>query len=101
MLLIAKEQNVNRCILETIVANRINHIEKNAMGLFAKTSAMLAKIETTSFEEYIQGIHKELLNTYKHYKYPTSEILKKVQKKEPTRKRLSTIWFSYQNSRSR
>ena len=98
-LYIGKKANLNEFILDTIISNRCNYKEKYTIGLFAKTVGFIAKINTKSFEQYIQGVHKELAKTYKHYKYPTSKILKKVHKVEPNRKRLSKIWFSFQNAK--
>lgn len=98
-LFIGKEAKLDNFMLDTIIANRTNYKEKNTLGLFAKTSGFLAKIENSSFGDYILGINKELLKTYKHYKYSTAKILKMVHKKEPKRKRLSKIWFSFQNTK--
>ena len=99
-LYIGKRANLNKFILDVILSNRSNYKEKNTIGLFAKTAGTVAKIENTSFEKYILEINKELSKTYKHYKYSTSKILKKVHKLEPKRKRLSKIWFSFQNAKA-
>ena len=97
-LYIGKEANLNEFILDTIVSNRTNYKEKHTSGLFAKTMSLKTKIEETKFKDYIIGIHKELARTYKHYKYPTNDILRIARKTDKKVKRLSKIWFSFQNA---
>ena len=98
-LYISKKSKLNQFVLDTIISNRSNYREKNTIGLFAKTAGFVAKINNSNFEGYIKNVQKELAKTYKHYKYSTSKILKKVHKIEPKRKRLSKIWFSFQNAK--
>ena len=99
-LYIGKEMNLPEFMFDTIVSNRTNYKEKLISGLFAKTMALKAQIIKKSFQEYILNIHKELARTYKHYKYPTTEVLKIARKTDKGVKRLSKIWFSFQNSSS-
>lgn len=99
-LYIGKKANLRKFILDTILSNRSNYREKYTFGLFAKTAGFVAKIPNSNFENYIKGVQKELANTYRHYKYSTSKILKEVHKIEPHRKRLSKIWFSFQNAKT-
>ena len=97
-LYIGKEANLQEFMLDTIVSNRTNYKEKHTSGLFAKTMTLRTKIEDTTFSEYIIAIHKELAKTYKHYKYPTRDILKIARSTDKSVKRLSKIWFSFQNA---
>lgn len=99
-LYIGKEAKLNDFMLDTIVSNRTNYKEKHTAGLFARTMALRTKIEKEKFKDYIIDIHKELARTYKHYKYPTTDVLKIARKVDKNVKRLSKIWFSFQNTKT-
>lgn len=99
-LYIGIESQLQEFLLDTIISNRANYKDKHTAGLFAKTLPFKANIKEENFEDYIININKDLGHVYKHYKYPTKELLKIVKSKDSKRNRTSKIWFSFQNAKT-
>ncbi len=87
-------------LLDTIISNRATYKDKHTAGLFAKTLPFKACIKDEIFEDYIININRDLGHVYKHYKYPTKDLLRIVKAKDASINRTSKIWFSFQNAKT-
>lgn len=97
---LSKLNNSNYSIIGTPVLNRTNFKEKHTSGMFISTVPFkIEVISDLSFEEFLKNVAKTQMATFRHQKYPYSNLLEDLKKKYNFTENLYDIALSYQNAR--
>nr|MBP7401502.1 amino acid adenylation domain-containing protein [Clostridia bacterium] len=91
----------NDIIVGTPVLNRINHREKETVGMFISTVPIRITLDdgAMDFKTFYGGISKEWMEILRHQKYPYDLLLKDVREHHKGTEALYDIVLSYQNAR--
>lgn len=86
--------------LGTALLNRAGAAEKNTVGMFVNTSAILTDAAPDlTFTEHIRRITVKIFDAMRHQKYHYGEVLKALREQYAFRERLFDVMISYQNAR--
>ncbi|MEG0221251.1 MAG: amino acid adenylation domain-containing protein [Clostridia bacterium] len=89
----------NDVVIGTPILNRLSKQEKSIIGLFISTVPLRFKFEEDiDFIELCRIVTSELFTTYRHQKYPFSEISKDFYQNSDVSK-MFDIMLSYQNAK--
>ena len=82
-----------------IVGREISELS-NVLGMFVNTLALRNKIDTKlSFNNFVNIIKENCLNSFKHQSYPFDELVKELNiKRDTSRNPLFDVMFIYQNN---
>ena len=94
---IYKMTNVNDFVIGTPILNRSNFAEKNTTGMFINIAPLRVQLDnSSSFSDIVSKISVNLIGLLRHQRYPYSEILKNIRKKDLNFPALFNILLSYQ-----
>ncbi|MCL6588557.1 MAG: amino acid adenylation domain-containing protein [Firmicutes bacterium] len=89
----------NDIMIGTTVLNRLNHIEKNTIGMFVNTIPIRLNIDKSlDFKSYLSYISSEWKNILRHQRYPYHFILKEYRQKNQIAGDLLDVTITYQNA---
>lgn len=93
--------NIEDFVIGTPILNRTNYKEKQTTGMFISTIPLKIHIEERAkFSKIVQTIAKDMMQIYRHQKYPYQDILQNLRKKEAQVPNLYDFLISYQNSKT-
>ena len=94
---IFKNTNLENFVVGTPILNRTSFNEKQTTGMFINIVPLLININNgLSLTEFINKISTDLMGLLRHQRYPYTEILKNIRKKDSSFQNLFNILLSYQ-----
>lgn len=93
--------NLDDFVVGTPILNRTNFKEKSSTGMFISTIPFKVHVDSnSSFISFVQMISKDMMQVFRHQKYPYQNILQDLRKIDPHVPNLYDFLISYQNIRS-
>ena len=95
-----RTRGVDEIVFGTPVLNRSNLKDKKTYGMFISTAPIKIVIDDQqSYNTFAETINSDWLSLLKHQKYPYTQLLTKLRKKNNNFKKLYDIVISYQNAK--
>ncbi|MGL5675519.1 MAG: amino acid adenylation domain-containing protein, partial [Cellulosilyticaceae bacterium] len=97
---LSKTKVKDSCYIGTAILNRSGKKEKNTLGMFVNTAAVLMSFkETDTFDDMVKQTTLKSLEVFRHQKYQYGEVLKDLRTSYGFNDKLYDVMVSYQNAK--
>lgn len=98
---ISKICNTNDFVLGTPILNRLNHTQKNTMGMFISTIPLRINLNCNlSFMDFIKNVGTNIMTSLRHQRFSYQDILQMLREGDSSISNLYNILISYQITKS-